>query len=119
MKRRPSIKDRVRAVILFASVIVLLVTTATFALTNSSALERNCPRPDHAGGHRRQQCRSAGLRHQADCEEILSALKANPDIVAAALYDVDETSATFPRGFRPICSRRVWRRRGMNSKTAP
>ncbi len=88
-KRQPSIKKRVRAVILLASVIVLLVTATAFvvyeAISFRAQLVRNLS--TLAAVVADNSAAPLAFDNSAVGEEILAALKADPDIVAAALYD--------------------------------
>jgi PAS domain S-box-containing protein len=88
--RQPSIKKRVRAVILLACVIVLFVTAAAFiiyeALSFRAQLVRNLS--TLAAVIADNSAAPLAFDNETIAEEILDALKAQPDIVAAALYDV-------------------------------
>jgi len=89
-KRQASIKKRVRAVILLACVIVLFVTAAAFivyeALSFRAQLVRNLS--TLAAVIADNSAAPLAFDNETIAEEILDALKAQPDIVAAALYDV-------------------------------
>ena len=88
-KRQTSIEKRVRAVILSASIIVLLVTAAAFvtyeALVFRAQLVRNLA--TLAAVIADNSAATLAFDNQAVAEDILAALRAEPDIVAAALYD--------------------------------
>ncbi|HUC98430.1 MAG TPA: ATP-binding protein [Candidatus Polarisedimenticolaceae bacterium] len=88
--RQPSIKKRVRAVILLACVIVLFVTAAAFiiyeALSFRAQLVRNLS--TLAAVIADNSAAPLAFDNETIAEEILDALKAQPDIVAAALYDL-------------------------------
>lgn len=88
-KRQPSIKKRVRAVILLASVIVLSVTATAFVIYEAIAFKAQLVRnlSTLAAVIADNSAAPLAFTNQAIAEEILDALKAEPDIVAAALYD--------------------------------
>lgn len=88
-KRQPSIKKRVRAVILLASVVVLSVTAAAFVIYEATAFRANLVRnvSTLAGVIADSSAAPLAFDNNAIAEDILSALRAEPDIVAAAVYD--------------------------------
>jgi PAS domain S-box-containing protein len=88
-KQQPSIKKRVRAVILLASVIVLLVTASAFVIYEAIAFRAQLVRnlSTLATVIADNSAAPLAFANQAIAEEILEALKAEPDIVAAALYN--------------------------------
>jgi PAS domain S-box-containing protein len=97
--RQLSIKKRVRAVILSASVIVLLVTAAAFvayeALSFRVRLVRNLS--TLAAVIADNSAAPLAFDNRPVAEEILFALRAEPDIDAAALYNRDgKLFATYP-----------------------
>ena len=91
-KRQPSIKKRVRAVILLASVIVLLVTATAFVIYEAIAFRAHLVRnlSTLAAVIADNSAAPLAFANQAIAEEILEALRAEPDIVGAALYDHEE-----------------------------
>src|ERR1043166_6767956 len=91
--RQFSIKKRVRAVILFASVIVLLVTAAAFVTYEAFGFRVRLVRSlstlgavisDNSVG-------ALAFDNRPVAEEILFALRAEPDIEAAGLYKSDRS----------------------------
>jgi PAS domain S-box-containing protein len=88
-KRQTSIKKRVRAVILLASVVVLSVTAAAFVIYEAIAFRANLVRnvSTLAGVIADSSAAPLAFDNNAIAEEILTALRAEPDIVAAAVYD--------------------------------
>ncbi|MPZ76131.1 MAG: PAS domain S-box protein [Deltaproteobacteria bacterium] len=84
-----SIKKRVRAVILSASVIVLLVTAAAFVTYEAFAFRAQLVRDlsTLAAVIADNSAATLAFDNRAVAEDILAALRAEPDIVAAALYD--------------------------------
>jgi PAS domain S-box-containing protein len=99
-KRQTSIQKRVRAVILFASVIILFITAAAFvvyeAFSFRSRLVRNLS--TLAGVIADNSAAPLAFDNKGIAEEILAALRAEPDIEAAILFD-DEGAvfATYPK----------------------
>jgi PAS domain S-box-containing protein len=97
--RHFSIKKRVRAVILFASVVVLLVTAAAFVIYEALSFRVRLVRSlstladviaDNSVG-------ALAFDNRPVAEEILFALRAEPDIEAAALYNHEgKLFATYP-----------------------
>ena len=89
---QPSIKKRVRAVILLASVIVLLVTATAFVIYQAIAFRAQLVRnlSTLAAVIADNSAAPLAFANQEIAEEILKALEAEPDIVAAALYDHEE-----------------------------
>jgi PAS domain-containing protein len=87
--RQQSIKKRVRAVILLASVVVLIVTTAAFVIYEAIAFRAGLVRnlSTLAAVISDNSAAALAFDNQEVAEEILDALQAEPDIVAAALYD--------------------------------
>jgi PAS domain S-box-containing protein len=88
-KRQTSIKKRVRAVILLASVVVLSVTAAAFVIYEAIAFRANLVRnvSTLAGVIADSSAAPLAFDNNAIAEDILTALRAEPDIVAAAVYD--------------------------------
>ena len=88
-ERQTSIQKRVRAVILLASVIVLFVTAAAFvtyeAISFRTRLVRNLS--TLAGVIADNTVAPLAFDNKAVAEEILAALRAEPDIEAAVLFD--------------------------------
>ena len=99
-QRQASIQSRVRAVILLASVVVLFVTAAAFvtyeAITFRTRLVRNLS--TLASVIADNSAAPLAFDNKPVAEEILSAIKAEPDIEAAVLFD-DEGNifATYPK----------------------
>lgn len=103
-QRQASIQKRVRAVILLASVVVLFVTAAAFviyeAITFRTRLVRNLSTlasviADNSGA-------PLAFENRAVADEILSTLKAEPDIEAAVLFKNDGgVFATYPKALPP------------------
>jgi PAS domain S-box-containing protein len=91
-KRQPSIKKRVRAVILLASVIVLSVTASAFVIYEAIAFRTQLVRnlSTLATVIADNSAAPLAFANQEIAEEILDALKAEPNIVAAALYNHEE-----------------------------
>ena len=87
--RQTSIKKRVRAVILLASVVVLSVTAAAFVIYEAIAFRANLVRnvSTLAGVIADSSAAPLAFDNNAIAEDILTALRAEPDIVAAAVYD--------------------------------
>ena len=87
--RHGSLQKRVRAVILLASVIVLFVTAAAFvayeAISFRARLVRNLS--TLAAIIADNSAAALAFKNKAVAEEILSALRAEPDIEAAVIYD--------------------------------
>jgi PAS domain S-box-containing protein len=88
-KRQPSIKKRVRAVILLASVIVLSVTASAFVIYEAIAFRAQLVRnlSTLATVIADNSAAPLAFDNNAIAEDILAALRAEPDIVAAAVYD--------------------------------
>jgi PAS domain S-box-containing protein len=88
-QRQSSIKKRVRAVILAASAVVLLVTAAAFVTYEAIDFRAQLARSLSTVATVVADNSAAPLafNNAAVAEEILGALRADPDIVAAALYD--------------------------------
>ena len=88
-QEQTSIKKRVRAVILSASVIVLLVTAAAFVTYEAFAFRAQLVRDlsTLAAVIADNSAATLAFDNRAVAEDILAALRAEPDIVAAALYD--------------------------------
>ncbi len=102
--RRNSIQKRVQAVILLASGIVLLVTAAAFvtyeAFTFRARLVRNLS--TLAAVIADNSAASLAFNNQTVAEEILAALRAEPDIQAAILFDSEgSVFAAYPKTARP------------------
>jgi PAS domain S-box-containing protein len=102
--RQTSIQKRVRAVILLASVVVLFVTAAAFvtyeAITFRTRLVRNLS--TLASVIADNSAAPLAFKNKAVAEEILSALKAEPDIEAAVLFDDNGgVFATYPKALPP------------------
>jgi PAS domain S-box-containing protein len=98
-QQQPSITKRVRAVILLASAVVLIATAAAFviyeAITFRTRLVRNLS--TLAALIADNSAAPLAFENREIAEEILSALQAEPDIVAAALYNAKgELFARFP-----------------------
>jgi PAS domain S-box-containing protein len=103
-KRKPSIKKRVRAVILLASVIVLLVTAAAFVIYEAISFRAQLVRSlsTLAAVIADNSAAPLAFHNQVIAEEILNALKEEPDIVAAALYDDQgKVFAKYPATLQP------------------
>ncbi|HEX9454765.1 MAG TPA: ATP-binding protein [Candidatus Binatia bacterium] len=87
--RQGSLQKRVRAVILLASVIVLFVTAAAFvayeAISFRARLVRNLS--TLAAVIADNSAAALAFKNKAVAEEILAALRAEPDIEAAVIYD--------------------------------
>ena len=99
-----SIKRRVQAVILLASVIVLLVTAAAFvayeAIEFRSALVRKLS--TLAAVIADNSAAPLAFNNKTVAEEILAALRAEPYVEAAVLFDDEgEIFATFPKELPP------------------
>lgn len=114
-QRRTSIQKRVRAVILLASVIVLAVTAAAFvtyeALEFRTRLLRNLS--TLAAVIADNSAAALAFENKAIAEEILAALKAEPDIEAAVLFDNEgNTFATYPKAPRASLLPRAMDRKG-------
>jgi PAS domain S-box-containing protein len=88
-QRQSSIKKRVRAVILVASAVVLLVTAAAFVTYEAINFRAQLARSLSTVATVIADNSAAPLafNNAAVAEEILGTLRADPDIVAAALYD--------------------------------
>jgi PAS domain S-box-containing protein len=90
-KRPSSIKNRVRAVILLTSFAVVLATATAFAVYEvinfRAQLLRNLG--TLAAVMADNSAAPLSFENPSNAEEILAALRAEPDIVAAALYDVN------------------------------
>src|SRR6476659_3318068 len=85
------IKRKVTSVIMLTSVIVLVLTVAAFMITDivtyRSTLEHDLKT---SAGITANASSAALLSHnESDAEELLGGLKADPNILAAALYDLD------------------------------
>jgi PAS domain S-box-containing protein len=98
--RQTSIQKRVRAVILLASVVVLFVTAAAFviyeAISFRTRLVRNLS--TLAGVIADNSAAPLAFDNKAIAEEILAALRAEPDIEAAILFDSGgDIFATYPK----------------------
>ncbi len=98
--RQTSIQKRVRAVILLASVVVLFVTAAAFviyeAISFRTRLVRNLS--TLAGVIADNSAAPLAFDNKAIAEEILAALRAEPDIEAAILFDSEgDIFATYPK----------------------
>ena len=98
--RQTSIQKRVRAVILLASVIVLFVTAAAFvtyeAVSFRTRLVQNIS--TIAGVIADNSAAPLAFDNKAVAEEILAALRAEPDIEAAVLFDSEgNIFATYPK----------------------
>lgn len=98
-RRQTSIQKRVRAVILLASVIVVFVTAASFvtyeAISFRTRLVRNLA--TLAGVIADNSAAPLAFDNKAVAEEILAALRAEPDIEAAVVFDSEgEVFATYP-----------------------
>jgi PAS domain S-box-containing protein len=87
--RQTSIKKRVRAVILLASAFVLGVTAAAFVIYEAIAFRANLVRnlSTLAAVIADNSAAPLAFENTEVAEEILDALRAEPDIIAAALYD--------------------------------
>jgi PAS domain S-box-containing protein len=99
-ERQTSIQKRVRAVILLASVIVLFVTAAAFvtyeAITFRARLVRNLS--TLAGVIADNSAAPLAFDNKVVAEEILVALRAEPDIEAAVLFNSEgDIFATYPK----------------------
>ena len=104
MTGQASIKRRVQAVILLASGIVLLVTAAAFvayeAIDFRSALVRKLA--TLAAVIAENSAAPLAFNNKIVAEEILAALRAEPYIEAAVLFDDEgEIFATFPKELPP------------------
>jgi PAS domain S-box-containing protein len=102
MASRPSITQRVRAVILLASVVVLLVTAAAFViydvLSFRDRLVRNIS--TLAAVIADNSAAPLAFENRVIAEEILSALRSEPDIEVAALYDLGgRIFGTYPQNY--------------------
>lgn len=103
-EKRSSIQERVRSVILLASVIVLLVTAAAFvtyeAIDFRNHLVRNLS--TLAAVIADNSAAPMAFDNRAVAEEILAALRAEPDIEAAALFDLEgNVFASYPKAVPP------------------
>jgi PAS domain S-box-containing protein len=97
--RQSSIKKRVRAVILLASILVLAVTAAAFVIYEAIAFRANLVRSlsTLAAVIADNSAAPLAFDNREVAEEILGALRAEPEIVAAALYDRDgKVFAAYP-----------------------
>lgn len=99
-ERQTSIQKRVRAVILLASVIVLFVTAAAFvtyeAISFRARLVRNLS--TLASVIADNSAAPLAFDNKVVAEEILAALRAEPDIDAAVLFDSEgDIFATHPK----------------------
>jgi PAS domain S-box-containing protein len=99
-ERQTSIQKRVRAVILLASVIVLFVTAAAFvtyeAISFRARLVRNLS--TLASVIADNSAAPLAFDNKAVAEEILAAVKADPDIDAAVLFDeAGDIFAIYPK----------------------
>ena len=90
-QRQPSIKKRVRAVILLASVVVLIVTAAAFVIYEGISFRARLVRnlSTLAAVIADNSVAPLAFENREIAEEILSAVKAEPDIEVAALYNRD------------------------------
>jgi PAS domain S-box-containing protein len=99
-ERQTSIQKRVRAVILLASVVVLFVTAAAFvtyeAISFRARLVRNLS--TLAAVIADNSAAPLAFDNRGVAEEILAALRAEPDIEAAILFDEEgDIFATYPQ----------------------
>jgi PAS domain-containing protein len=99
-ERQTSIQKRVRAVILLASVVVLFVTAAAFvtyeAISFRARLVRNLS--TLAAVIADNSAAPLAFDNRGVAEEILAALRAEPDIEAAILFDQEgDIFATYPQ----------------------
>ncbi len=98
--RQTSIQKRVRAVILLASVIVLFVTAAAFVIYEVISFRTHLVRnlSTLAGVIADNSVAPLAFDNKAIAEEILAALRAEPDIEAAVLFDSEgDIFATYPK----------------------
>jgi PAS domain S-box-containing protein len=88
-KRQTTIRDRVRGVILFTSVVVLVMTAAAFTIYEIVAFKTQLVRnlTTLATVIADNSAAPLAFANAANAEEILAALKAEPEIVAAAVFD--------------------------------
>jgi PAS domain S-box-containing protein len=88
-EKHPSIKNRVRAVILMASIIVLLATALAFVIYEVISFKQSLVRNVGTLAEVIAENSAAPLafENKENAVEILSALKAEPEIEAVALYD--------------------------------
>ena len=112
---QPSIKNRVRAVILLASVIVLFVSAAAFVtyevISFRTRLVRNLS--TLAAVIADNSAAPLAFDNQAIAEQILAALRAEPDIEAAILFDRDgDIFATYPKALPAFLLPRTMDRKG-------
>ena len=103
-QRQASIQNPVRAIILLASVVVLFVTAAAFvtyeAITFRTRLVRNLS--TLASVIADNSAAPLAFENRAVAEEILGALKAEPDIEAAVLFKNDGgVFANYPKSLPP------------------
>jgi signal transduction histidine kinase len=108
-----SIKNRVRAVILLATCIVLVATAAVFAVYEVISFKAQLARNVSTLAAIVAESSAAALAFESpdSTTDILYSLRAEPDIMAAVLYDsAGEVFATFParlpRAMLPQISRR-------------
>jgi PAS domain S-box-containing protein len=97
---QPSIRNRVRAVILLASIIVLFVSAVAFVtyevISFRTRLVRNLS--TLAAVIADNSAAPLAFDNQAIAEQILAGLRAEPDIEAAILFDRDgDVFATYPK----------------------
>jgi len=114
-----SITKRVRAVILLASVIVLLVTAIAFVVYEAITFRTRLVRSLTSLGAVIADNSTAALAfdNKAIAEEILSALRAEPDIESAALYDLEgKLFARYPFTFQNVPAELQSDRRGYEFK---
>jgi len=100
MDRQTSIQKRIRTVILLVSVVILFVTAAAFvsyeAVSFRARLVRNLS--TLADVIADNSAAPLAFDNKAVAEEILAALRAEPDIEAAVLFDSDgNVFATYPK----------------------
>jgi PAS domain S-box-containing protein len=89
--RQTSIRKRVQAIILFTSVIVLLVTAIAFTAFEILSFKLHLARTFRTvAALLADNCEPALEFQQVDtAEKMLEALRAEPDVLAAGLYDAD------------------------------
>lgn len=112
---KSSITKRVRAVILLVSVAVLLITATAFVIyeiiSYKGQLVRNLS--TLAAVIADNSAAALAFDSQSTAEDILAALKAEPDIVAAVLYDLEENIfAKYPASLQSQQLPRTVERRG-------
>lgn len=100
----PSIKNRIRAVILLSTCIVLLATAIAFAVYEVASFKSQLARnmATHAAIIADTTRVALAFESRDTATEVLAALRAEPDITVAILYDVaGEIFASYPETVPP------------------